>query len=536
MPVKPHDVAIAGSGCGGTILARILASRGLRVVLLERGGHPRFTIGESSTPLGNLALERIAHRYGLTDLWHLAQHGRWLEHAPELARGLKRGFTFYRHRPGERLAVDAENSARLLVAASPDDEVADTHWRRDAVDARLVERAVEEGVDYRPHTEVTGVRTADDRVTLHSPGGEAVVARYVVDASGVGGVVAEALGIPNGPNRLRTRSAFVGNHFEGLGLFIDHLAARGAPPPPGPYPDDWAAVHHWIDEGWVYALRFDDGRMSAGLLLEGGSAAGMGAPERDPAATFREVLSGYPDLAEYFAAGRPVEPWLSSGRLQRIRAQAAGPRWALLPHGFAFVDPLYSTGIAWTLRGVERLAEAILRAADTTDPAPSEADRSRYGDLLKREALQIDRLVAGAYAARGHFRLSVAHSMLYFAAVSWAETVERLEPEGAHAWSGFLGVGDPLLGSLPGDALGLLDVMEAEGGRAHPDEAAVARFERWVADAIELRNVAGLMDPAKRNLYPADPADLVRSAALVRLTPETMRARLPSLRGTPDPS
>ena len=36
----------------------MLAVLGYDVVLLERGTHPRFAIGESSTPLANLSLER----------------------------------------------------------------------------------------------------------------------------------------------------------------------------------------------------------------------------------------------------------------------------------------------------------------------------------------------------------------------------------------------------------------------------------------------------------------------------------------------
>src|SRR5262252_7105542 len=116
------QVAIIGSGFGGSLMARVLAVIGYDVVLLERGSHPRFAIGESTTPLANLSLERIARRYGLSDCYHLAAHGRWLQRYPELRRGLKRGFTFYRHHPDA--ALDAEQ--RLLVAASPNDHVADT--------------------------------------------------------------------------------------------------------------------------------------------------------------------------------------------------------------------------------------------------------------------------------------------------------------------------------------------------------------------------------------------------------------------------
>jgi FADH2 O2-dependent halogenase len=92
------DVVIVGSGFAGSLMARVLAVMGYHVVLLERGTHPRFAIGESSTPLANLSLERIARRYNLPDCYHLAAHGRWLEHLPEVRRGLKRGFTFYRRR------------------------------------------------------------------------------------------------------------------------------------------------------------------------------------------------------------------------------------------------------------------------------------------------------------------------------------------------------------------------------------------------------------------------------------------------------
>src|SRR5215472_2385137 len=115
------EVAIVGSGFAGSLMARVLAVIGYDVVLLERGTHPRFAIGESTTPLANLSLERIARRYNLPDCYRLAAHGRWLEHYPNLERGLKRGFTFYRHHPNGQLDRAQLASERLLVAASPND-------------------------------------------------------------------------------------------------------------------------------------------------------------------------------------------------------------------------------------------------------------------------------------------------------------------------------------------------------------------------------------------------------------------------------
>src|SRR6476619_8487684 len=95
------EVAIVGSGFAGSLLARVLAVLGYDVVMLERGSHPRFAIGESSTPLANLSLERLGVRYGMADCYRLATYGRWMKHHPDLRRGLKRGFTYYRHHPGE---------------------------------------------------------------------------------------------------------------------------------------------------------------------------------------------------------------------------------------------------------------------------------------------------------------------------------------------------------------------------------------------------------------------------------------------------
>src|SRR4051812_50204736 len=75
-------IAIVGSGFAGSILARILAIQGHRVQLLDRQRHPRFALGESSTPLAAICLERLAARYGLADPHAPAPRGRWRGGAP----------------------------------------------------------------------------------------------------------------------------------------------------------------------------------------------------------------------------------------------------------------------------------------------------------------------------------------------------------------------------------------------------------------------------------------------------------------------
>ena len=57
------DVVVLGSGFSGSLLAQILSRVGRSVALLDHRGHPRFAIGESSTPAANLILKQLADRF-----------------------------------------------------------------------------------------------------------------------------------------------------------------------------------------------------------------------------------------------------------------------------------------------------------------------------------------------------------------------------------------------------------------------------------------------------------------------------------------
>ena len=92
-------------------------------MLIERGRHPRFAIGESSTPLANLLLEELADRYDLPQVRAFSKWGTWQRHRPDVACGLKRGFTFLFHQPAQRVRRRrAITQRQLLVAASPHDD------------------------------------------------------------------------------------------------------------------------------------------------------------------------------------------------------------------------------------------------------------------------------------------------------------------------------------------------------------------------------------------------------------------------------
>src|SRR5262245_55512321 len=140
---------------------------GYRVILIERGRHPRFAIGESASPLAGVLIEQLADRYDLPRLRPLSAFGTWQRAYPEVVCGLKRGFTYFKHARGERYRVAPDRSNRLLVAASPSDEVSDTHWLRSDVDHFLMREAIALGVDYVDEVTLDSIeRLADGTMAL----------------------------------------------------------------------------------------------------------------------------------------------------------------------------------------------------------------------------------------------------------------------------------------------------------------------------------------------------------------------------------
>ena len=138
------DIAVIGGGFGGALMAMVARRLGRSVVMIERGRHPRFAIGESSTPLANLFFQQIVEEYRLPQLLSFRRWGEWQRDHPEIGCGIKRGFSFFHHRLGQVFSDDMQRRNQLLVAASPRNEVADTHWYRPDFDHHLANRLSEQ--------------------------------------------------------------------------------------------------------------------------------------------------------------------------------------------------------------------------------------------------------------------------------------------------------------------------------------------------------------------------------------------------------
>jgi FADH2 O2-dependent halogenase len=498
----PFDLAILGSGFGGSLLAMVARRIGLRILLVERGAHPRFAIGESTSPLANLLLEELANEYDLPRLLPFTTYGPWKRAYPEVGVGLKRGFSFYQHQPGERFRDDEEHRRQLLVAASPNDEVADTHWYRPDFDQFLAREAQALGADYVDRTAITSAaRIGRTWVLSGERAGEAVEyrARFLVDATGQRGALSRLLSLPEGSFPVLPPTQGLFSHFTGVPLFAD---VSGSPGEGAPYPPDAAALHHVFEGGWMWVLRFDSGIASAGFAVEDWLADELRLEEREGA--WDRFLTRYPSIGDHLRGAIAILPFVYAPRLSYRCAEVVGPGWALLPSAAAFIDPLYSTGFPLTLLGIHRLGRQLGTLA-----------KGEYGGLeayaaaTRRESETAALLVAASYATFGRFDSFAAVTMLYFVAASYSEMARRLER--GHLANEFLVQNQPAF-----RAAFIRHCRAAVDGQPSSPES--------IAEDLAPFNIAGLCDPAKRSWYGVDLNDVVDGAAKLHASPREVRA------------
>src|SRR5262249_41541481 len=191
---------------------------------------------------------------------------------------------FYGHRLGRPFAADPERRDQLLVAASPCDEVADTHWYRPDFDAFLAREAEEAGAEYSDRTELSIVSRNDGRTEFEARRFGATwtpSARLVVDASGPAGFLHRSLAMSTARFTGLPETETLYAHFTSVRR-LDAMSLFPSAVPP-PYPVDDAAVHHVFDGGWIWVLRFSNGIVSAGVAADPRPARALRLEEGAPA-------------------------------------------------------------------------------------------------------------------------------------------------------------------------------------------------------------------------------------------------------------
>lgn len=423
------DIAVVGSGFGGSLLAMIARRLGYSVILLERGKHPRFAIGESSTPLANLLLEELATRYQLPRVLPLTKWGTWQQQYPQIGCGLKRGFTFYHHTLGQEWAPLPNRTNDLLVAASPHDHMADTHWFRPDFDAFLASEAQAMGVEYLDEVKLeTGTLFDCGMELLGARAGKPfqVRARLVFDASGPRGFLHRTLRLDEHSFQHLPPTQSLYSHFSGVQRW-DELFQESSTPP---YPVDDAAVHHIFEGGWMWVLRFNNGLTSVGVAAIKTFTDRFRFAEGAPA--WGRLLEQLPSVRKQFEKAAPQRPFAFVSQLGFRSALVAGQQWALLPSAAGFIDPLLSSGFPLTLLGVSRLASIL---ESNPNPVSLADGLEKYARQTASELDLAEQMVASLYRHCNDFELFSALSLLYFAAASFTEVVKRLghpERAGSH--------------------------------------------------------------------------------------------------------
>lgn len=406
---KPISVVIIGSGFSGSLLAWILSSRGVDVAIVDAQTHPRFAIGESSTPIADLLLRQLGEKYELQPLCDLSTYGTWKKTHPRLTCGKKRGFSYYHHHDKDGFTEDNVGQRSLLAAASSSDASADTHWYRSEVDDYFFKQAILSGATPYSATSVVDIEPIGNNYRIVCGGNFTgdLIAEHIIDASGRAAVTSRLLDKPDRTDELKTKTTATYGHYRGVRSWNDYLQTHGFDTSSDPFDCDEAAQHHTTADGWTWMLRMDNDITSIGFC------SGVGKQN-----TFREYSAFQWMMQDavqvYPAAG---EPLVHRPRLQAYRDPIVSERIWLMPGAAITLDPLHSTGIAMGIAGVQRIADRLL----SRDPKAI----SEYETGINNEVHLLDELVSTAYAVIDHPARFHTACMIYFtAAIVSEETIQ----------------------------------------------------------------------------------------------------------------
>jgi len=493
------DILVAGSGYSGSLTALLLHQSGFKVCLLEKNAHPRFAIGESSTPIADMILRRFADRYDLPWLNSFSRYGSWQQRYPEVPCGIKRGFSYFNKTKNCSFETDKFHSNELLVAASTNNQNSDTNWLRSGFDHHLVKKVQSYGITYFDHTEVKEATKTDDGWNCQinsSHNLDAVHCRFFIDATGVGMAARQLFDVTVDSSHFKTNSSTVYGHFSGVMPWMDKLKRQKIPVADYPYDPDNSANHLVLNNGWLWLLRFNNGTTSAGLVLDRNRNQFKKCSAEE---LWEQMLADYPDIREIFQHAKLIKPsegLRKTGRLQRQIDRSYGYRWAALPTSIGFVDPLHSTGIAHSLAGIEKLVE-LLNGHSLNSPK-LEQKLENYQKSVYTELSFLDLLVAGCYYSLPNFKLFSLWSMLYFTATVWYEKARLKGKIPSH----FLCADHFEISHFTSDLFGELKNLLNEYKHGHTiNPEKMNRFRNSIKEAILPYNEAGLLRHDANNMY-----------------------------------
>jgi len=332
------EVLVMGGGPAGSTAATLLSRLGRKVILLEKAHHPRFHIGESLLPMNLPLFARIGV----------------LEKVESLGV----------FKPGADFEADNERgyntfAFRRAIGNSPPH--AYQVWRQD-FDKMLFDHARATGADAREGHEVVAVEQVDSRrsdVEVRTEDGRSyrITAEYVVDATGRDTFLSSK-------KRLRRKnaehqSAAIFGHFRGAECRSGEDAGN-------------ISIYRF-DHGWMWMIPLPDGVMSIGAVCR---PAYLKQRKGKTVDFFLETLRQNEGVRRRIERAELMGGEVRvTGNYSYDSAQMGGAGWVMIGDAFAFLDPVFSSGVYLAMSGAEQAVTVI----DTALREPW-----READLLRK--------------------------------------------------------------------------------------------------------------------------------------------------------
>lgn len=400
-----YDVAIIGSGIGGSTLATVLTRQGLRVVVFEAGAHPRFTIGESMILETSEVMRALAEYYDVPEMAYYSSENYYDYIGTQ--HGVKRHFSFLHHSPGKQ--QDPQQSVQAVIPKQPYGH--EIHIFRQDSDAFLTTVAVSYGATVLQNTPVKDVQIQPDGVEIVTDKDLRYHAAYIVDASGMRSLLANKLGWCHRDLKTHTRTIFT--HMVDVPCYNNVGASRQAYG--HPFRLSEGTLHHVFRGGWLWVIPFNNHPRATNPLCSVGLQLDPriypAQPDLSPETEFYAFIRQFPDIERQFLGAQATRAWMRTDRLQYSAEHVVGDRFALLAHAVGFIDPLYSKGLYVTHMSIMLTADLILKAHKTGDF--SAAAFAPLETLTLRYMHMHDQLVAGSLKAWSHYKLWQVYSVLW---------------------------------------------------------------------------------------------------------------------------
>ncbi|MGH8547759.1 MAG: NAD(P)/FAD-dependent oxidoreductase [Methylococcales bacterium] len=328
--VARYDVIVIGGGPAGSTAASLLSEKGWQVCLLEKDRHPRFHIGESLLPMNLPIFERL----GVLD--EVRSIGVKKNAAEFNASDTRRPVdTFYF---GESLTDNPSHAYQVL---------------RQDLDFLLLNNSRRKGATVIEGIRVTHVELSGDPKRLratHAEGGSVhFECRFIIDASGRDSFLASKLNLKR--KNTRHSSAAIFCHYR-------HARRRNG--------DDAGNISiYWIEPGWIWMIPLHDNIMSIGAVC---SPDYMKTRQTSLDEFLWHTLNQVPDIRERLKDARSTGKARAAANYSYTASRMAGDGYLLIGDAFAFIDPVFSSGVFLAMQSGElgsELVDTVLRRPES---------------------------------------------------------------------------------------------------------------------------------------------------------------------------